>query len=360
MRFDSIRHRLLAVTVVFLVSMCVLIVLQIYNVNRLVEIQRHADTLVSLNIELLQLRRHEKDFLLRRDLSYVDSFVSRAAEFTARLDELEAIQRQYDVSESLETGVADAFDRYSRQFARLVELQQTIGLDENSGHQGRFRDAIHQLESLFAANNMDDYSVQLLQLRRHEKDFMLRQDRLYSNEHLAAYQRLRDQLANSGLELSRLAVSLLDEYQEGFAALVAASEEMGLDASAGLRASFRDAAQTIEQRLVGMISELTPLIARRQTEVRRSGLVIVVITATALSALLMHSFFSLQRAFSTLIMFFYRCKREYVMLDERKISFAEFKALAAVVNEMIQARRESEQELREAQRRLLDYEAGNG
>jgi methyl-accepting chemotaxis protein len=356
MRLDSIRHRLLAIIVIFLISMTLLVILQIYSVNRLVGIQSHADLLSDLNIELLQLRRHEKDFLLRREISYTEDFVRRAAGFNEQLNELRDIQRQYGVEESLIDSVNQAFERYSNQFARLVALQRVIGLNENSGQQGRFRDAIHELEALLAGNDMDEMSVQLLQLRRHEKDFMLRQEMRYNEAHLETYVSLRRRLNSSNLDFQEPAINLLDDYRNGFADLVSANEEMGLDPDSGLRASFRTAAQTVETRLVEMNAVLTPLIADRQAVVRRSGLVIVVLTALSLSALLLHSFFSLRRAFSTLIMFFYRCKREYELLDERKIDFAEFKILAAVVNEMIQARKESERELKEANRRLAEYE----
>lgn len=84
MRLDSIRHRLLAIIVIFLISMTLLVILQIYSVNRLVGIQSHADLLSDLNIELLQLRRHEKDFLLRREIS-----MQALNEATRRLAEYE-------------------------------------------------------------------------------------------------------------------------------------------------------------------------------------------------------------------------------------------------------------------------------
>ncbi|GAB3021123.1 hypothetical protein GCM10027098_15690 [Bowmanella dokdonensis] len=52
-------------------------------------------------------------------------------------------------------------------------------------------------------------------------------------------------------------------------------------------------------------------------------------------------------------MFFYRCKRDYCQrLDERKLGFAEFRSMACVANEMVEAHRQVEQQLKEANREL--------
>lgn len=56
----------------------------------------------------------------------------------------------------------------------VMELQQEIGQDEDSGIQGRLRTQIHVLESELTTRKDYPCLVDLLQLRRREKDFLMR------------------------------------------------------------------------------------------------------------------------------------------------------------------------------------------
>jgi HAMP domain-containing protein/putative methionine-R-sulfoxide reductase with GAF domain len=74
------------------------------------------------NENILTLRRHEKDFFLRKDLSYVEKLAE-----TSRL---------------IETSLANQQDKqrltsYLTDFSRIVELEKQIGLDETTGDRGK-------------------------------------------------------------------------------------------------------------------------------------------------------------------------------------------------------------------------------
>src|SRR5690606_8909758 len=90
----------------------------------------------------------------------------------------------------------------------------------------------------------------------------------------------------------------------------------------------------------------------REQQVKRNGLLIAGLTSLALIILLIRRFITFQRAFSDFVLFFYRCKREYQRMDEKKLGFAEFKARAAVANEMVEARRNMEVRLQHANEQL--------
>lgn len=68
MRLDSIRYRLIALIGICLFGMVALVVTQVININRLIDVQTDATLLLVLNNEILQLRCHEKDFMLRQDM----------------------------------------------------------------------------------------------------------------------------------------------------------------------------------------------------------------------------------------------------------------------------------------------------
>jgi len=63
--------------------------------------------------------------------------------------------------------------QYPEQFSDLIDLRLAIESNESSGQQGEFRRDMHDLEQALKVKNLTSLSLLLLQLRRHEKDFLL-------------------------------------------------------------------------------------------------------------------------------------------------------------------------------------------
>lgn len=349
MKLSSIRHRLIALIGLCLIAMLTLVSTQLFYVNRLVEVQTDTTLLLNLNNETLQLRRLEKDFMLRRDVSYAELFEERAKQFAIELNKLESVFNSYALPiENLDT-IRNSFAQYRNQFADLITLQLAIGVDETSGQQGEFRRTIHQLEETLGLQNLESLSILLLQLRRNEKDFLQRLDPIYVSEAEQTYQQLRQALVE---RQSPDQIMLLDSYQEGFMTLVSSYQEIGLTPDTGVQGNFRAAAHALEEQLTNLGETLNPLIQQRERDVMVYGFAITSVTAIILLTLLARNFVRLQRALSTFLLFFHQSKREYQLLDTKKMGFAEFETLATVANEMVNARRDMEGELKIAQDEL--------
>lgn len=89
---------------------------------------------------MLMLRRHEKDFMLRLDISYLDKFQAGVEPLRSAL-----ILNQKQEDADAET----LLRRYQEGFVALVQKQQEMGLDEKSGLMGQMRSAIHQTDEVF-------------------------------------------------------------------------------------------------------------------------------------------------------------------------------------------------------------------
>ena len=59
----------------------------------------------------------------------------------------------------------------------------------------------------------------------------------------------------------------------------------------------------------------------------------------------------------TFFTFFYRCKRQYQMIDTRKLGFAELKSLAELANEMVESKRDIEARLASVEAELATKKA---
>jgi methyl-accepting chemotaxis protein len=138
--------------------------------------------------QFLNARRHEKDFIIRRDVAYTAAHAEAANAVRNGLEELGSREEIGELGTQVQQAAA-AVNDYVSEFATVVELQTTVGLDQNSGLLGEMRDAasqvekalagVAQLEAMLGLSDTKDLSIALLQMRRDEKDFLARLDPAY-------------------------------------------------------------------------------------------------------------------------------------------------------------------------------------
>ena len=232
-----------------------------------------------LYVVLLQIRRSEKDLALRQEASYRDRVRTLIAEFR-RL--VQASELQNAVRQKLLAELAV----YARTFEVYGESALKAG--NVGGGKGSFRDAAHRIEALLDAYRVPNLETNILKLRRHEKDFLLRGDASYPRKVIEIAATIRAQIAGSTIAEAdkALVVGLLRDYERDFLALVAQSERVRIltremDSAADRVAPLvkQNAAQA-EQMMAARIDEIS---ASSQASVRRS--VIVVACAFALAIL---------------------------------------------------------------------------
>ncbi|EGA70759.1 methyl-accepting chemotaxis protein [Vibrio sinaloensis DSM 21326] len=113
-----------------------------------------------LEIRLLNLRRNEKDFLLRKDMKYLDRFNGNMDKFLATEAQLANILTEYDLpsSSQLRTDIID----YQNGFTALVNAFNQHGLKDEDKLLGQYNKALNdirdsldsdQLVKLFAFNS---------------------------------------------------------------------------------------------------------------------------------------------------------------------------------------------------------------
>ncbi len=154
-----------------------------------VAIVEHAD---QIDIQMLQCRRSEKDFFLRKDKKYVKRVTD-----TVTLVENEAKQIIDLAGSESEIGVMASaiihnIDLYKAKFLAVSKAWENTGLDHKSGLQGKFRDSAHKLAEDLKDHQVADLDVALLQIRRYEKDFYLARSEKYEKKWLSAIKTLSD------------------------------------------------------------------------------------------------------------------------------------------------------------------------
>ncbi|GIL41342.1 methyl-accepting chemotaxis protein [Roseiterribacter gracilis] len=135
------------------------------------------ETLTGAQIDLLDTRRAEKDFLLRRREEYVTKHEKERANALSALVKLRTMLPAAQQA-TLDKAVTEV-NRYVEQFNAVVKNVRTVGLDENSGLQGTLRKAVHEIETSIANESDAHFMASMLMMRRHEKDFLARKDAKY-------------------------------------------------------------------------------------------------------------------------------------------------------------------------------------
>ena len=92
---------------------------------------------------MLMLRRAEKDFMLRRDMKYVDKFQHQ-------YDEMQTTLSHASLSDAERSKTLPLMERYRNNFLALVKAEQRIGLTYRDGLLGELGQTIHRVEEHLA------------------------------------------------------------------------------------------------------------------------------------------------------------------------------------------------------------------
>jgi methyl-accepting chemotaxis protein len=255
LRNYSIKHRLLLNAISVGVALLLMLGLLIYQSNQQVELDELRLEVSMLNRDVLSLRRYEKDFLMRLDLAFHKKF----QEEYQLLGRDSKLLKDSLIDAGIDTDPLADFikqtDMYQQQFEQLVKLSIEVGLDPKSGLYGELRAAAHELEQQFKQVQNDALLVTLLQLRRAEKDFMLRSDLKYQDSFNKQFQEFSEDL--QGQNASADLINAANTYQKAFNALVKGEQAIGLTETEGLMGLMRAAIHQTEDSLKKMSDDAT-------------------------------------------------------------------------------------------------------
>ena len=198
----------------------------------------------SVQADILTLRKHEKDFLMRNDVKYEKALLESTSKLTERLKTISLSAEKRGVNTTELVRLSDVISTYVRVFNEVVAQKKKIGLNPEDGLEGQMRKAIHEAESGF--KELKDYKMQtlMLTLRRNEKDFMLRYSPKYAEEHRINFEKALEYIqSHEELAFSK---PLLLLYRESFVAFVTAYEVLGLDEKSGLNGKLRETVHQTE------------------------------------------------------------------------------------------------------------------
>jgi len=205
--------------------------------------QAHAFEIES---RLTAMRSAADRFLLTRDMAFAEDALVQAGDLREAAEELAAVDA---ASARTAAAIRSLSDDFAARFDAIVEAWRIRGLDEDSGLQGAFRQAVHELEERAGHYQVDRLYLLLLQVRRSEKDLGLRREEQYRERVHELLDAMQAEVAASELRPdTKDALSAeISAYRAVFDTY--ADEVLSGAAINGGKGAFRDRAHRIEDLL---------------------------------------------------------------------------------------------------------------
>ena len=230
-----------------------------------------------------KLRKNEKDFFLR-DLTNPDFFESGESEYMDKYDtnfqkllsttdfikDNQYIRDNSGAVQHIEE-IQSLAESYKKDFYKVVDKIEKRGF-KGYGLIGEFRSSIHNLEDTLENLSVDaqQLKILMLQLRRAEKDYLLRLDMKYPAKFSGIVEEFKIQLTNTDVEeeTKEELMSLVEDYQDKFNQIVNIDQEIGLTAEQGLKKQYRTTVHKLTPKVQKIEEEIKEIISAKITNIR--------------------------------------------------------------------------------------------
>lgn len=268
----SIKQRLFINGGALVIAMAIMLLILFYQGAQLTSLARTQQLVEQISADVLMFRRHEKDFMARTELKYQQRLNDHYQLMQQHITELDALLQRHDIDQAPLRTFSGYTASYQQKFNQLVESQQRLGLDAQSGLIGDLRQTVQQLEERLDQLGQDNLTILVLQLRRAEKDFLLRKDMAYAERFNTLFPQL---LLQTGTDSTSRA--LAEQYNQSFAALVNAMRQMGLSETEGATGEMRGAIHSTETSLKELEQQTTKAINDSVSSTQQLALAIFII-----------------------------------------------------------------------------------
>ncbi|MCU4165532.1 methyl-accepting chemotaxis protein [Carboxylicivirga caseinilyticus] len=261
MQSGTMRQRFTVLTVLLIITFLAIGIYTYQALNRIEQNNITENQLYELESLMLQLRRNEKDFLARETTNpdfhksgkskYLTTFIDNYQKSKEIINDLMQSKFMQEESKTQKIDSISLFlNRYYNTFIKIKDELLIQGF-KDFGLVGQMRQAIHEIEQNLKKHNDDKLMVYMLLCRRHEKDFLIREDLNYRDKFLAHNMEFRQAINKSNytsIEKSQM-LDLLDKYEQTFLTMVNKKIEIGLDEKSGLMGNLRDDVHRVEPML---------------------------------------------------------------------------------------------------------------
>ncbi|WP_187296260.1 methyl-accepting chemotaxis protein [Tepidibacter mesophilus] len=200
---------------------------------------------------VLELRRNEKDFLLREVTNpqffetekskYIDTFDSNFTDLKDKIAKIKNYKEIYSNKDYVNkiNDMEKLVDSYHNTFLQVVNKTHTIGFEEY-GLVGELNNIESKIESLSPNNEI---KFLLLKVNINEESYFSTTDEKYFDKLLSILSKIKTSSNDSSL------ISLINNYEDTLTKIHSINKEIGLTSGDGLRGEYRDTIHKFEPLL---------------------------------------------------------------------------------------------------------------
>jgi methyl-accepting chemotaxis protein len=234
--------------------------------------------------------QHEATYLRSKTDAARESRRESAADFHVKLASLRQAAEEAGLSAvaPMLGDVESAAKLLDKAFERIMAAQTELGFNENDGREGELRRAVHEVEKRLERLDLPVLQANMLMLRRHEKDYMLRRQLVYVTRLDARVVEFGKALEITALPQQEKAsvLNLIGDYQSAFRKWLNASIDLQLAEDSGTAAyrTLRPQLDTIDREIAAIGRDATASLAAAEADARTQ--IGVALAAIAIFALL--------------------------------------------------------------------------
>lgn len=223
----------------------VILLLSYYGSTKMTAARQATDFVSQQLNALSQAVILEKSYLNKPDKQVQQQLSAEVQKISVALQQHRAELLDLGINKAQLTNAVSTTKQYQQKFSDLANQQEIIGMNPKDGAYGALRGAVHEVEMLLKSADDFELMAAMLQLRRAEKDFMLRFDKKYLAKFDALIASFLQALSQSQSRIDKSQVTeKIQVYQQRFKQLVAGEEKKGLSENSGLRAELKQQSAT--------------------------------------------------------------------------------------------------------------------
>ncbi|KLV06786.1 histidine kinase [Photobacterium aquae] len=274
----KIKHKLLGLTALSVVALVAVMAASWLANDRIVRINQAVTTVSEMEVALLNLRRNEKDFLMRGALKYRETFLANFAKFQQLQQSLNHTREALGIALPELTPMAQAMDEYRSGMMALMEGYQVFGLLAEEGVKGAFLAASGDL--ITQASEQQYAVVPVFRLVSAGKMLVLAPSQ-------AAADDFNRQLEDQSAQLAPVLGEAYANYHRKAQAVLAQLAVIGLDQNHGLQGAIRSQSHKAEAIFAELKQQLESEVVKAEKATTATTLIAVLIVVSGLLVLSM-------------------------------------------------------------------------
>ncbi|MEZ9057910.1 methyl-accepting chemotaxis protein [Vibrio pelagius] len=281
---SSIRSKFILINITLFISVFVYAVYEQMSLDRLESLERAANENLRSSVDLLMLRRHEKDFLARKEQKYAERFDTTAVTLDQRLLDLNQTLISHELNLSDNTSkITQAIESYEYQFRQIVQQVNAIENPNPSVGLIAVLDK-RRTELKHAVEKEANLALELALLELVEKDF-----------HYLAHTNDQTSLAFDGAldvftpyaQNTEATKQAYLNYRSAVEKLLIANTRLGLTEDLGLKGELRRTVHQAEEAINSVQLEINNVISQASADTKNTlhlfGFAIVILLSVLLA-----------------------------------------------------------------------------